>query len=108
MIHYLPYANALEALQWMYAVGSPACHLFISASGLGSELGQGYSAASTPVEERFATLAPEMAAKHAIEPRVCLYRVDELVTLLERARWHVIESFSSPFGNAKAIASKVQ
>lgn len=106
MIHYLPYQKAIAALEWMYAMSRYSGQLFISASGLESELGQGYRAAQLPVRRRFEHLAPEMASKHAIQPPVCLYKMEELTDIVKSVGWRVSEAFLSPFGNVKVIAAK--
>lgn len=107
MIHYLRYADAKEALAWFLHVSRADARLFISASGMDSELGDGYAGKTTPPHARFFTLAPAMAGKHSIHPPVCLYRKDELEALVSDAGWAVEKAFLSPFGNVKMVARKV-
>ena len=106
MIHYLPHQAAGEALAWFHRVSVPEGRLFLSASGLDSELGKGYSAKDTPVEHRFTYLSSEMSLKHSILLPVCLYRPEELVDLATQAGWIVEKVFTSPFGNVKLVARK--
>ena len=106
MLHYLPYQHAVKALTWMLDILCPGGRLFISASGLNSELGDGYPGKSVPIGERFAFLSDEMAEKHSIHPPVCLYTLDELSTLLSDTGWVVEQGFVSGFGNIKIVAAE--
>lgn len=106
-IHYLPYAEALSALRDLAQHLRPSAHLFLSASGLGSELGQGYPHVALPVAQRFCPIAPAMADRHKIHAPVCLYTPDDLEQLLSQAGFHTYMLWSSPFGNVKACAHLV-
>lgn len=106
MIHYLDHQAAGIALAWLHSLSVSGGRMFLSASGLGSELGDGYPAKDLPVDRRFAQLSPEMADKHAILPPVCLYRPEELAELATKAGWVVEKVFTSPFGNVKLVATK--
>lgn len=106
MLHYLPHDPARKALEWLYRSANPSAHLYISASGLDSELGEQYPAKHEQVASRFAPLAPNMADKHAIFLPVCLYRPDELTELVAASGWTPLQTFTSPFGNVKLVARK--
>lgn len=106
MIHYLKPQNALMALSWFHRISVPGGRMFLSASGLDSELGNGYAARDIPADRRFAHLSAEMSEKHAILSPVCLYRPEELAGLASEAGWKVENVFVSPFGNVKMVASK--
>lgn len=106
MIHYLQNRDALRALEWFHRISVSGGRMFLSASGLDSELGDGYIAGEVSVERRFAHLSPEMSEKHAILPPVCLYRPEELSALATEAGWEVERVFVSPFGNVKLVAVK--
>lgn len=80
--------------------------LFISASGINSELAAGYAGAVEPWANRYTPLAAPMADKHDIRGPVCLYSKDDLAWVLEMAGLADIEVFESPFGNIKAVAYK--
>ena len=103
-IHYLPYGEAVAAVQSWVRYLKPGGRLFLSASGLTSELGRGYPHGGRPVAERFAPLAPDMAERHDIRAPVCLYEPLDLVDLLHAADFGIAEVFQSPFGNVKAVA----
>jgi hypothetical protein len=77
--------------------------LFLSASGLQSELGVDYGGREDALRDRFSPLSPAMALKHGIHESVCLYTMDELVSLCEHASFRVERIFSSSFGNVKGI-----
>lgn len=103
-IHYLPYTELLATIRKWSCMLKPGGRLFVSASGLDSELGRDYPDRHAPVEKRFASLSPDIAARHDIRPPVCLYDTVDLIDLLHRAGLGVAETFVSPFGNVKAVA----
>ncbi len=102
-IHYLRYAEAIAAVRaWTHYL-KPGGRVFLSASGLNSELGHRYPHRDRPVAERYAYLASDMAHRHAIQQPVCLYEAMDLVDLLHAAGLGVADIFLSPFGNVKAM-----
>ncbi|QKE37338.1 class I SAM-dependent methyltransferase [Ferrovum myxofaciens] len=105
-IHYLKYAMAKCALERIGSVLKPGGLLYLSASGLGSELSNGYLAANLPVHERFAELGRFMAQRHQILSPVCLYTLEELTNLVQNAGFAVTRSEVSAFGNIKVAATK--
>lgn len=102
-IHYLRRADALALLRLVRGRMRPAGRLYLSASGLDSELGEAYAGARAPVVERFAALAPAMAGKHGIHEPVCLYAPQELESLAEDAGFVCEEVNASVFGNVKGV-----
>lgn len=102
-IHYLPFDDALVAVRQMRELLAPSGHLYISASGLRSELGDQYTGCGVPIESRYAPLSTAMVEKHGIHGPVCLYEERDLVFLLMAAGMVVDKVYSSPFGNVKAI-----
>ena len=104
-IHYLPWAEAVEVVRQFASLLLPGGKVFLSASGLHSELGNGYAHGSVPVEDRYAPLAQAMADKHGIAGDVCLYDADDLARLLTMAGLTVETIFTSSFGNIKGIAA---
>ena len=102
-IHYLRYAEAVTAVRaWTHYL-KPGGRVFLSASGLNSELGRRYPHRDRPVAERYGYLASDMADRHAIQQPVCLYEAMDLVDLLHAAGLGVADVFLSPFGNVKAM-----
>jgi hypothetical protein len=102
-LHHLAWPDALTLLTRLRARMPAGSKMFISASGLGSELGEGYIAGSRPVSSRYGELAPAMANKHQITGPVCLYTPDELALLGETAGFHPERVRLSEFGNVKGV-----
>lgn len=102
-IHYLPFPEAVNVVRLFRDALLPEGTLYLSASGLGSELGQQYDGAAH-IAERFAPLWPPMANKHGIHGRVCLYEEHDMRALLEASGLRVEKLYASPFGNLKCIA----
>lgn len=106
-IHYLPYVEALQFLRTMYSCLVPGGRVFISASGMKTELSVGYEGAALPVTDRFFKLTPDMAKKHEIHEPICMYYPEEFETLLHEAGFTTVELITSgKFGNVKGIFSK--
>lgn len=106
-IHYFAYPEAIRVVAQMRRLLAADGRIYLSASGLYSELGQGYSG-YVLLENRYSALSPEMRVKHNILGPVCLYSEDDLKQLLTRAGLHPESVFSSKFGNIKAVARHVQ
>jgi hypothetical protein len=100
-IHYLRFEEAVALLRLLRAQMPPGAGLFLSASGLDSELGANYAGRDRTLSERFAPLAPAPAARHGIAEPVCLYRPAELAALCELASFRPEQVWTSPFGNVK-------
>lgn len=106
-LHYLPFADACFALQIAADRMPVGARAFISASGIDSELGNAYAGRKQPLEERFGTLAPEMAERHLIYAPVCLYSENDLEQLATEAGFRAVAIWKSAFGNIKAILERV-
>lgn len=106
MMHYVPFNTALNIVAGFRNALSEGGNLYISASGISSELGQGYAHKELPVESRYIELAPPMVDKHAIYGPVCLYSKSDMEQLLKRIGFKVVSIFTSPFGNVKAVATR--
>jgi SAM-dependent methyltransferase len=104
MIHYVPYGVAIEVVQTLKQALKPGGRLFLSASGLHSELGTDYPGARQPIYRRYELLSDAMVEKHAMLGLVCLYSQDELAAMLRVAGMDVEQVFTSAFGNVKAVA----
>ena len=105
-IHYFPWQSAAIFVAQIAQLLVPGGRLYISASGLGSELGMGYEKTGTAPEARFGPLAQGMASKHGILAPVCLYTRDDLIAQCSTAGLHVISAQESAFGNIKVAAEK--
>ena len=105
-IHYVRPRNAIRLMDVIYSILKRGGHLFVSASGLNSELGCEYPAQSLAWAERFHRLSPEMAQKHRIFAPVCLYDQNDLRRLIAGSGLSVEKLDISPFGNIKSCAVK--
>ena len=106
-IHHLQYEEASHLLGILAGRLCAKARLFVSASGLGSELGVGYADSGNAVEHRFTPLASEMQAKHGIRGPVCLYTMEELERLVLAHGFGAIRTWTSPFGNVKGVFERV-
>ena len=103
VIHYLPYDAAKGLLREL----SPQVDtLYVSFSGLTSELGAMYQDTKKPVSRRFCKLSHAQQETFGIVAPLCLYTESEAVTLLESAGWHIEWARTSDFGNVKVVAGK--
>lgn len=102
-VHYLPYAEALTLMRLVAARMHPGAPCFMSASGIDSELGQGYTARAAPLAQRFGRLAPAMQVKHGIREPVCLYGIGDLESLMDAAGFASRSTWRSGFGNIKGV-----
>lgn len=104
-IHYLTFDEAVALLRLVRGQMQSGAKLFLSASGLLSELGDNYLGKSQELSTRFARLSEYMAKKHNIHEPVCLYTTDDLVRLCLKASFRCDRVFSSAFGNVKGVFS---
>ena len=102
-IHYLRFNDAVLLLKKVFANMRPGGRLFISASGLHSEIGKAHPQCNLAVSERFAKIERVMADKHDIHAPICPYSESELVELCRAAGFALIAADTSEFGNVKAI-----
>ena len=103
VIHYVPYTDALTLLQTIRAFGVQC--LYISATGIETDIGAGYPCATASVVDRYCALAPEVAETFSIHEPVCLYTPTEFAELLTAAGWGIEQLWVSAFGNSKAICT---
>lgn len=106
-IHYLPFSEAVQVIKLFRSALVDDGKLYLSASGLRSELGRDYQAAIA-LTERFSPLSQSMSKKHGIHGKVCLYEEEDMAALLATSGMEAEKIYTSPFGNIKAIAHPVQ
>ncbi len=106
-IHYLRFDEASRLLEMLAGRLCPNARLFLSASGLGSELEAGYADSGVAIEHRFAPLANEMQAKHGIRENVCLYAIEDLERLVLAHGFGTIRTWTTPFGNVKGVFERL-
>lgn len=102
-IHYFKFKQAVCILSHMKRLLANKGKIYLSASGIGSELGIGYQASPDSLEKRFGHLHPDMADKHGIHAEVCLYAEEDMNTLVTMAGLKIESLYSSAFGNVKAV-----
>lgn len=100
-IHYLRYGEAQSLVRSIATRQRSGDSFFISASGIDSELGQGYD--RSPIEHRYAPLSGGMKRKHGISQSVCLYSEAELSRLMESCGYATANVWRSEFGNIKGV-----
>ena len=100
-LHYLAYDDALELLT---SLKKPLeGRLYVSVTGLDSEIGSRYADKQKPIESRFCRLEADAARTFFITEPICLYTKAEFTELLIAAGWSVEKVWTSAFGNVKAI-----
>ena len=102
-LHYLPYDAARALLSLLAGRMGEGAMLYVSVSGLASELGAGYPHAALPIAQRGAPLAPAMQRRHGIAEPVCLYAPEELAALAQGCGFGAERVWVSAFGNVKGI-----
>ena len=103
-IHYFTYSDALKVLSMLSSFMNQDSQLFLSASGMSSELSTNYPDSLKNVKNRFSCLSSPLATKHGILAPVCLYHKNELIELCQDSGLHVVMAQESDFGNVKIIA----
>lgn len=101
MLHYLPYKKAREVLTDLRRVVEGP--LFLSVTGIDSDIGTYYKDIDKPIEKRFCRLTDDSADIFMIQKPMCLYTETELCTLLLESGWGIQECWISAFGNIKVI-----
>ncbi|MEL8056304.1 MAG: class I SAM-dependent methyltransferase, partial [Pseudomonadota bacterium] len=84
-IHYLDFFTARNLLSKVCDRMSSAGLLFISASGLSSEIGHAHPDKLKSVEQRYSKLPIKMANNHSIHDEICVYSSDDLEKLGRQA-----------------------
>ena len=101
VIHYMSYNDALSVLKYLRKSG--VIELFISVTGLESDIGNNYTDKNKPIQKRFCTLALEDMDRFSITQSVCLYTPEDFMFLLQDSGWTIEEYWVSAFGNIKAV-----
>lgn len=105
-IHYLEFEEARDLFTLFATQMKESGRVYVSASGLHTELGDDYPDRDVPLEDRHSELAPAMAKKHDIRDPVCLYTIEDMERLLTEAGFQVRDIHASTFGNIKAVAER--
>jgi 2-polyprenyl-3-methyl-5-hydroxy-6-metoxy-1,4-benzoquinol methylase len=105
-LHYVPYCDAVELITRFSQRLVQGGKVFISASGLESELGIGYIDICEHISNRFDYLSSSMMEKHNIREKVCLYRPSELIHLFQGCGFEGHRVWLSAFGNVQGVFTK--
>ena len=97
----MKYSEALDLLTFLKKIVSKK--LFISVTGIDSDIGEQYTAKELLLAERFSTLEKEAQETFSITEPVCLYTPVEFIELLTEAGFEIEVCWVSAFGNIKAI-----
>lgn len=100
-IHYLSYNEAKELLKYLTTVIEDK--LFVSVSGIESDIGSNYQDKNKPIQDRFCRLDQNDAETFRIKESICLYTPEEFMVLLQECGWQIEECWVSAFGNIKVI-----
>ncbi len=103
VLHYLTYDEAKELLSYLHKIVKDK--LYVSVTGMGSDVGIDYLGKDVKIGDRYFKLNPEKAEIFSINEPVCLYTQDEFTELLALAGWKVEECKKSAFGNLKAVCT---
>jgi len=102
-MHYLPYAEAAKVLVELR--GLVREELYISFSGITSELAHEYDVRGHSVETRHAKLSAASQETFGIAAPITLYSEAEAIALMHGSGWKVTWSRTTDFGNALVVAS---
>jgi hypothetical protein len=83
----------------------PEGRVYISLSGLHSKLADEYEGAHKLIKDRFNEVSELCKTIYHITEKVCLYTEEEAARLLHDARFTILESRVSDFGNIKIVGS---
>jgi hypothetical protein len=103
----LPYADASRVVRQLLFKLRIGGKLFVTITGLHSELGDAYPDAERPVAERYAELAPAMAARYDLHGPVCLYSERDLFMLLLDAGASVLRTMTTTYGSVQGVAVRI-
>ena len=104
-LHYVAYSDAVILLRDLR--NRISHRLYISVTGLESDIGRNYLDKTKPIEERFCKLSDTDAEIFSINQKVCLYTPEEFIDLLKESDWKIEEYWVSAFGNVKAVCSNL-
>jgi SAM-dependent methyltransferase len=100
VLHYLPY---LEALTLLARLRNRTERLYVSVTGVESDIGQQHPLAHAPLFERYARLPTQAQATFSLSAPTCVYTATEFKDVLTETGWKIEDTWTSAFGNHKAI-----
>jgi|AntRauTorckE6833_2_1112554.scaffolds.fasta_scaffold00911_9 ubiquinone/menaquinone biosynthesis C-methylase UbiE len=101
--HYLEFEEGKKLLGYLRRVVSDK--LFISVTGIDSNIGEVYFGKGKSLENRFDFLDSTGKSTFEINSQICLYTEAEFKELLTETGWQIDEFWVSAFKNIKAVCS---
>ena len=99
IIHYMPYRAAVMVLK--KCLERSECGIYVSFSGLESEIAKHYAHKDFPIENRFAVLSEVGQQTFSITEPLCLYSKDDVQCLITELDCRCEYFRTSAFGNHK-------
>ncbi len=106
VLHYFKYKDAKKILKIIRNKLKKGGRIFVSVSGIDTELGVGYKK-SCPINNRFFLVSEKNMKRFFITEPVTLYKKREFIDLFENLDFKVIEIKKTAFGNFKAVFEKL-
>jgi len=107
VLHYMSYRDTVRFLNRITATLSEGGKMYISLTGLDSQIARGYDVKNAPIESRMGNIAEQEQQDFNISEPVCLYSLGEAQSLIESIEGIRIERiWVSQFGNIKIVTSK--
>ena len=106
VLHHIPFIDAQKVLTVLSSKLVSGGEMFISLSGLESELGNGYVDANKEVTQRYVKISEDNQNKFSMSDKVCLYTKGDVEKLLEPLPITIEKIWQSKFGNIKVIARR--
>lgn len=105
-IHYLSWEDSVKLLTKLSKKMPSGGHLFISAAGIGTELGRNHPKRHHDRRDRLAELPPELQREHSIFEPLSVYSEDDVIALAQEGGFGYVNVWSSKFGNIKGVFAK--
>jgi len=105
-LHYLKYDDAIKLLTIIKKKMRVGGRVFVSVSGLNSELGVGYEN-ERDIKRRFSYLDSNNRDRFLIQKQVVLYEKKDLVKVFTDIGFKLIEIKETAFGNLKGVFEKL-
>ena len=100
-LHYIRQPEAVRVLRQLRTLVTGA--LYLSVTGIETDIASYYPATDTPLTERFASLHAPADDLFSITAPLCLYRKEEIIATISEAGWQIDKIWTSAFGNHKLI-----
>ncbi len=108
VLHYLSYKNTQDILHLVTKQLAEGGKIYISLTGLDSQIGQGYTAKHDPITSRMGHIAVDDQHSFNITEKLCLYSKDEAEQLIQSIPGlHIEKIWISHFGNIKIVVQKI-